>query len=591
MLGGDDSERVVSAYVKFVQQLKSGMIIDHNFLRVGDLSDSDFAEGQWFQDTPFTFNYGKLADLVPDLGVKWRLADLQLQNMDGSAFYSVPDSGRLTRHDLFYYQDIAESGKTTSKPTGIKSMFIVLGLLNYDGSYDTDMNFHFANIDLEKTIEVPGGKVNSWDTKIKVEGSGDDFVPEAPNVPVQCYADGGNSTPNWKYLTISDLFPVYGATIEESIGMVKKFRKMVTGLIGTLDEFIKALERNIKSIERLNNQIQQLIAFFTKGLNGTGLYSAQFSGQGIREFKKQLRNVKMLQTSPNKVNEISLDTIDQEVVIKDPFTGLDKKIKRKQIRPSIKQQTIEPDGIPKPLTELDNLSYSGAIVFFAQGPDIDKFDTFMNNFNGLATIGKGFLANLLGTDSSIANRICPRVHDIQYQDTDGTFKSIDGMSIDSESTIRIIFTNEADLLTKKDRENIAAQADRSVDFSPTIQLNSVVLSNFDDDSTHTKNDSIILFQGTFDEEFSADSTFHQFKPQPKTSRDGSSLADEDGDYEKQFFNVDLKPKNPLKRSKNNYKILVQTSIINREGQSLKDRHVLNIGFSINPVTVKSGRLI
>ena len=135
-------------------------------------------------------------------------------------------------------------------------------------------------------------------------------------------------------------------------------------------------------------------------------------------------------------------------------------------------------NFPKELTELDNLKYSGAIVFFAQGPDIDKFDTFMNNFNGLATIGKGFLANLLGTDSTIANRICPRVHEIQGQDPDGNFTNIETLGeIDSEGTIRVIFTNEADGLNKKDRENIIAQAERPVDFSPKIQTNSIVLTN------------------------------------------------------------------------------------------------------------------
>ena len=583
VLGGDDSERVVSAYVNLISQLKKGMLVDHNFLRVGDLSDSDFAKGQWFKDTPFTFNYGKIAELVPDLGVNWRLAEIKIE--DDGELKDVVNMGALTRYDLFQYPDPLDTGKTTSRPIGIKPLHLILGFLNYDGSWDTDMSFHFANVDLGSTIDVPGGAVYAWETKIN----------ESPNVPVQCYVDGGNSTPNWRYITISDLFPVYGSTIQESIGMVKKFRKMVTGLIGTLDEFIKALERNIKSIERLNNQIQQLIAFFTKGLNGTGLYSAQFSGQGVREFRKQLRNVKMLQTSPNRVNEISLDTIDQEVVIKDPFTGLDRTEKRKQVRPSIKQQTIEPDGIPKPLTELDNLSYSGAIVFFAQGPDIDKFDTFMNNFNGLATIGKGFLANLLGTDSTVANQICPRVHDIQGQNSDGNFESIESLgAIDSEGTIRIIITNEADGLNKKDRDNVHNQAERSVDFSPNIQTNSIVLSNFDDNSAHTKNDSIILFNGTFDDEedtFSADSTFHQFKPQPKTSLVGSSSADKDGNFEKQFFNIDLVPKNPLKRTKDKYKIVVKSSIINREGQSLKSRYTLETGFSIKPVTVESGRLI
>ena len=51
------------------------------------------------------------------------------------------------------------------------------------------------------------------------------------------------------------------------------------------------------------------------------------------------------------------------------------------------------------------------------------------------------------------------------------------------------------------------------------------------------------------------------------------------------------PKNPLKRTKDKYKIVVKSSIINREGQSLKSRYTLETGFSIKPVTVESGRLI
>ena len=73
--------------------------------------------------------------------------------------------------------------------------------------------------------------------------------------------------------------------------------------------------------------------------------------------------------------------------------------------------------------------------------------------------------------------------------------------------------------------------------------------------------------------------------------DGSSLANDNGDFVKQFFNVDLRPKNPLKRSDENYKIVVQTGITNSEGVSLTKRYILEIGFSINPVTVISGELV
>ena len=131
-------------------------------------------------------------------------------------------------------------------------------------------------------------------------------------------------------------------------------------------------------------------------------------------------------------------------------------------------------------------------------------------------------------------------------------------------------------------------------FSPKIQTGSLLFTN-----SPTKNDAIVLYQGTFGavegeirSSFSADTTFHQFSQQPKTSMEGDSHADEKtGEFKKQFFNVDLKTKNPLSRSGEKYKIIVQTSITNLEGQSIKERKSLDIGFDINPVTVEFGELI
>ena len=223
------------------------------------------------------------------------------------------------------------------------------------------------------------------------------------------------------------------------------------------------MERQIKAIQRLYDQIQQLIAFFSMGLNASGIYTAQFSGDGVADFKKKLGGLKAVQTSPNTLNEISLETIETETVVKDPFTGLPKKEKRKVLRPkTIKAEDREqPDGTPKELSELDNLKYSGAIVFFAQGPDMEKFDTFMNNFNGLATLGKGFLSNLYSKESSIYTSLSPSVYDIQGQDENGNFKSIEGLGkINSDGTIRVIFKNEADGLKKTDREMINKQMEK-----------------------------------------------------------------------------------------------------------------------------------
>ena len=69
LLGSNDSEAIVRSYENFFSNLKKGMIVDHKYLRIGDLSDSDFSKGQWFKDTQFRFNYGKLTEIVPDLGI------------------------------------------------------------------------------------------------------------------------------------------------------------------------------------------------------------------------------------------------------------------------------------------------------------------------------------------------------------------------------------------------------------------------------------------------------------------------------------------------------------------------------------------
>jgi hypothetical protein len=587
-LKGSKNHEIEISYMDFIRKIKKGMTIQHPFLEPMDLSDRafDFYNDSAFTGSEFSFNYGKLLDAMPSLEVQYRIANIKI---DGVV---IENTDNLTTTDLFYYTK-SEDGWPNS--IGIKKLEFEIGFLNYDGSYDTD----FLNIDIGGLINVPnseGGGVKSWQTTIPT--SSDRIGP--PNPPFEILSANKNISPNWKYLRISDLFPAYGQVIKEAIGQVKKFKKIVENVAKTLDEYIKFLERQIKAIQRLNDQIQQLIAFFSKGLNGAGIYTGQFGGEGVADFRKKLQSLKMLQTSPNSLNEITLDTIETDTEIEDPFTGLKKTVKRKVLRPkTIKAEDREElDGIPKELSELDNLKYSGAIVFFAQGPDISKFDTFMNNFNGLATLGKGFLSNLYDTEHDITKRLSLRVHDIQGQKKDETFANIEQLgSIDEESTIRIVFTNETDGLSKTDRDLLNSQMERTIDFSPKVQMSSVVLTNSEDNSAHTKNDSIILFQGTYDQEestadkFSEDSVFHQFVTQPRTSMIGSSLPDEDGNYEKQYFNIDLKPKKPLKRSNDKYKIIVQTSIINPEGIALRERAILEIGFSINPVTVSSGELV
>ena len=586
LLGGGNSQLVIDSYMRFIRELKKGAIIDHQYLQPFDLSDRNLKgyDASLGVDKKFEFNYGKLLDVFPSIGVQWHVANIKVGGVP------IESMDNLTKEKLFTYPNPNVNPQASPKPTGMKSLEIELGFLNFDGTYTTALgNF----IDVKKAISPPDGVVYSWKTKIP---SGKAGVDGPPNQPFQLLASSKNLSPNWKYIRVSDLFPAYGATIDQAIGMVRGFKKQVESIAKSIDAYIAFLERQIVAIQRLNDQIQQLIAFFSKGLNAAGLYSAQFSGDGIGDFKKKLSNIKAIQTAKNKVHEISLETVESETVIQDPFTGLDKKVKRKVLRPSIQEQEIEPDGIPKALSELDNLKYSGAIVFFAQGPDISKFDKFMDSFGALETLGKGFLANLFDKDDSIAQKIVPYVYEIQGQDKDGNWIEIERLAkLDDDGTIRIKFTNDANELSKADRKAINTQMERTVEFSPKIQMGNLLFSG-----TPTKNDAIALYRGTFGvnegiirSSFSADTTFYQFSQQPKTSFEASSPADENGIFEKEFFNIDLKTKDPMPRTSTTdlYKVVVQTSIISLEGQSIKERKNLNIGFDINPVTVESGELI
>ena len=595
LLRGSNGDNIVNSYMRFLQGVKKGMIINHQYLQPFDISDRNLNvyKDSNFKDSDFKFNYGKLLDVIPSLGVQWHVANILV---DGVAVENLND---LTEEKLFIYPD---DDTPSPRAKAMRDLTFELGFLNADGSFDTEL----INLDIVGAISPQNGGIFYWQTKIPTGKKDEDGTPieGPPNLPFQLQSENKNVSPNWKYIRISDLFPAYGTTITEAIGQVKKFKKQVESIAKEIDSYIKFLERQIKAIQTLNDQIQQLIAFFSKGLNAVGLYSGQFSGQGIGDFKSKLKKIKMLQTSPNKVNEITLETIETDTTIEDPFTGLEKSVKRKVLRPNIKVLEEEPDGIPKELHELDNLKYSGAIVFFAQGPDIEKFSKFMNNFNGLATLGKGFLANVLGREDTIAQKIVPYVHEIQGQDGEGNWVNLDGHTIDDDGTIRIVFTNDAHELTKADRDTINKQMEKTVQFFPKIQTGNISLTNNDTDplpsTFSTKNDSIILFQGTYSTSadlavrstFSQDTTFHQFAQQTKTSSTGgSSLADDNGKFFRQYFNIDLSPKIPLPRSNTKYKILVSSGITNHEGQTLKAPKSLEIGFDINPVTVEFGELI
>jgi len=573
-LDSADSQRVVASYMRFVRSLKKGMIIDHQFLKPYDLSEQahNLYKDEVFADSKFQFNYGKLLDVVPSLGVNYSVASIKIDGVE----ISTTD---LKETDLFNYDDEMDVGGVVDTPYEMRELTISIGFQNYDGSFEEDPW-------LVPNISPPDGLLLSWDTKIPTDGG----EPGPPNRPFELFTTNKNDTPNWKYVRVSDLFPIYGSTIQEAIGQVKKFKKQVQGIVKDIDEYIKFLENQIKNIKKLNDQIQNLIAFFSQGLNSAGIYSKSFNGKGVKNFKTKLQNMK-LKAAKNTVSEISLETIEKEVVIDDPFTGLPKKVKRKILRPTV-QKVEDPDAPtePVPISELSNLKYCGGLVFFAQGADSEKYKKFVSNFNALETLGAGFLANLFNVGDTIAEKIQPEVYDIQ-QNSDGEWKNIDDAQIEQDGTIRIVFTNDAHTLSEEEIKIVEEQAERSVDFSPRIQTQSVLLTN-NENYVETIDDSIVLFQGTYERnqdsgrmEWGADNVYYQFDIQFGTSASGG------GEGVQQFFNIDLRPKLPLARSTSKYKVLVRSTILNEESQSLRREKVTSIGFDVQPVRVLSGSLV
>lgn len=590
--------KVVASYLKLFRKLKPGMYVEHQFLNPFDLSaqNRNLYDDSAFADSDFKFNYGKLLDAMPSLGVSYCIEGLYLDGVKQT------DIGKLKEQDILVYpgggEGFADLPDLNAIPITMKKIEIKLGFLDHTQSVQTDFDATFG---LEKKlINPPDGQIYSWQTEIN----------DSPIPPFALHTTNKDISPNWKYIRVSDIFPLYGQVINEAIGQVKGFRAMVANVVKDIDDFVAFLERQIQAIKVLNQAIQELIVFLSTGLNGTGIYSGQFGGKGVSDFTNKLKNMKLLQTAENTLPEISLETIEKERVIPDPYTGLPITVKRTQIKPVLVAAEDLPDPTPKPLSAFDNLKFSGALIFYAQGPDKEKFEKFKENFNGVATLGKGLLANIFGSKDTIASKIVPKVDGIYGQNNDGIWTEIEKLgSIDNDGLIRVTFSNKSHELSLTDRNAVEEQMEKTVDFSAKVRISSITLSNSDATDYSTKNDSIVLFQGTlyaFDPDqpqsqiggpttpttltWGTDNSYHQFDTQFKSELEGGEQIS-DSKFAPSFFHVYLKPKKSLSRSNDKYKMYIKRSIINAEGQTLSDDFQLKIGFSIKPATVLKGSLI
>ena len=563
---GGFASQLVSSYLKFFRKLSRGMIVRHEFIQPFNASKQgvtgEYYNKSIFTDSKFRFNYGKLIDLIPSVGVAYHISSV----MNDEKF--IEDFSSIQTEDLFNVDD-------TGRIVGIKKLTIFLGFKNFDGTY-REGTF------VDNFINVPGEVVRSYETTI-----GGNPIP-----PFELYTSAKDLVPTWKFIRIQDLFPIYGDVLGKAISQVEGYRDQVKGLLKDIDELIKFLERQIKAIKDLNEAIQQFIALFARGLRGAGIYSGSFSGKGINDFTQKLQSMQLKKSADaEKLKEITLETVEIESRTTDPFTGLEKTETKKILRPTAKvvDEDTPADDLPKPLSAFDQLKYSGMIVFYAQGPDTQKFQTFMDNFSGLRALGAGLLANAFGAGDSIVDKLRPKVFEIQAENDSGEFVSLEKLgSIDATGTIRIVFTNEGHSFTDAEREAIEDQMERGVEFFPKIEKGSATFSSFSENVVvDTSGDSITLFQGEYDPDATVDEQFTDgvfFELEP------AQFSSSGGGGERGFFNIDIKTKDPLPRSEVRYKLAIKPSIVSTEGLP-SFRFVFDVGFSINPVKVASGSLI
>lgn len=564
---GSFKAKVIRSYEQFFRSLSKGMIVRHEFLQPLSASNQlpELYNKSAFTNSDFKFNYGKLLDLVPSVGATFHIAEISFDDTPETNF------SKITRKTFLDFDP-----EKPEKIIGIKKIKIVLGFKNFDGTYNTKPW-------LEDLIEVPGTKVFSFQTKIA----------GVPITPLRLFATEKDLVPTWKFLRIQDLFPIYGDVLGKAVTKVEEFKAQVEGLIKDIDDLIDFLERQIDALVKLNDSIQQLIALFSQGLNGAGIYSGAFSGKGVNDFANKLQTMKLKKSSEaSKLKEISLETVEIDVEVTDPFTGLPKTEKQKTLRPIAKEvdDNIPGDSQPRSLSSFDQLKYSGMIVFYAQGPDTEKFQSFMDNFSGLRALASGLLANAFGAGDSIIDKLRPKVFEVQGQNENEEFTNLEKLgSIDNSGIIRIVFTNEGHTLTQAEKDAVEEQMERNVEFFPKIEKPSASFSAFgDNDTVNTSGDPIVLFQGNYDPDANADeqfsdSVFFELEQQPKFSFSG-------GGQDRGFFNIDIKSKIPLPRSNTRYKLLIKQSIVNTEGLPAF-RFLFDVGFTINPIRVESGSLV
>lgn len=460
----NDNKAYRQHFIDFAKTLIPGSIVEHSFIDTGDFEIAEV-------DNPFA----KAAyALIPGLGLECVIKDVFI----GSK--KIKDLNENTIIDALFETETNSIDEITF--VRINEISIELGRPTKQDNIQPITDF---------VVKVPNGQIRSIDSDI-----------EAFRIKSAEYSNA-TGLPDWKFVRIQDMFPVYAETIDEIIGFLQLGKDFATQALTSLNTIIEFFERLLKQLKTLNETIQNTLAFFANGLDKAGLYSASFSGQGgVPEFKQSLQEA-TIKAKTSGFPEFELRPVEIEREITDPVTGETNTIKTSTLK-TIQVENDTPSEVQLSWKDLESLQYSGALVFYAQGNNINAFKQFLS-VSGIGgedkrsksdisddAISEGETITVTlddGTNvvfenltlekfSEITNKLNSFVDKIFVEkDQVGNFVLADGQTEVLRGTrIRVKFANRADQLTAAERALIKFKLGEDVDFTGQINNGSLFAS-------------------------------------------------------------------------------------------------------------------
>ena len=470
----DRLKKIETEMISFLENLSIGLVVRHTYLNTGEWKlPEEISEAT----SDVSVKLKKLATALPGFGINYHVGEILIKDsIPGNIKTFIP--GRA-KEMLF------DRNSVSKEIIRMNIIQIKLGRLVSDGSYETQGTAMAPFINVPEN-EKKFFEFNRQDSEGQVV------------MPFETFRFSGGRPPNWKFIRIQDFLPAYGTFIDDAISLIERGKGYVQSGLKFLDNIIERLQDEIDAIKKFNKTIQQLIQLLSAGFNGAGFYTLSVTGSGgVNDFKRKLGRAKFLKKGPNTFPEISLETTKKSVIETNPFTGLEEEKFITGMKPVLKTVEDGPKGprIVEP-SELSNLKYSGAVVFYGQANDSAGFAAWMKQLEAARSLGMSFIGNLLGTGDSFAEKLRPKVDRVLVQDKNGDFFNSDDNTKKAkfDTIIRVVLKNEAHTLTKEERDTFEEIQGRQIDYSPTVITSTLNVTN-SDTAIDTSSDVFCLYKG------------------------------------------------------------------------------------------------